>query len=182
MDPGALEPGDLVLVKSPGLVFRLGRTIGGNPYDHVGVVVSNGQTINIDKPSARLLPVERLVRARLRPLVLRPVWESPEARDRFVAWIESLSGREYDVRRTLRLIGRLMLKRFLRVTWPLERPDAGRAKWICTDAVLLGLEQFGKDHEVLRTLPLDWNALRCATTNDFLVINERHPELMQRVS
>jgi hypothetical protein len=182
MSPSDLQPGDLVLVKSSGLVFRLGRTIGGNPYDHVGVVVSDGQTINIDKPSARLLPVERLVRASLRPLVLRPAWESPEARDRFVAWIESLSGREYDVRRTLRLIGRLLLKRFLRVTWPLESPAAGRPKWICTDAVLLGLEQFGKDHDVLRTLPLDWNALGCGTTNDFLVIHEQHPELMQRVS
>jgi hypothetical protein len=183
MDVVALEPGDLILVKSRGRVYAAGRRLAGNAYDHVGVVVERGQTVNIDKPRTRLLPVDRLLRAGLEPLVLRPAWHSPEARAEFVRWIETLAGREYDVRRTLRLLASIVLKRFVRVSWPLHRPDARSPRWICTDAVLLGLERFGfaQNHELLARLPLDWNTLGCGTTNDFLVISERHPELLRRV-
>jgi hypothetical protein len=182
LDPGALEAGDLVLVKSRGLVSAAGRRLAGNPYDHVGVVVHDGQTINIDKPRTRLLPVDRLLRASHQPLVLRPAWASPEARDGFVHWIEGLAGREYDVARTLRLLGRLVLRRLLHVRWALPRPAPDWPRWICTDAVLLGLERFGREPVVLRALPLDWNTLGCGTTNDFLRIHRQHPELLHAVT
>ncbi len=177
----ALEPGDLVLVQSEGRLYALGRRLAKNPYDHVAVVVDDGQTVNIDKPRTRLLPVERLVRPSLAPLVLRPAWSSAEARDQFVRWIRELAGKEYDVARTLRLLGSLALRRVLHVRWPLRRADAGQPRWICTDAVLLGLERFTRGGGRLRDLPLDWNALRCGTTNDFLVISEQRPEWLRRV-
>src|SRR5512143_3768099 len=107
VDPGVLRPGDLVLVKSRGWVSAAGRRLGGNPYDHVAVVVNDGQTINIDKPRTRLLPAARVLRARHQPLVLRPAWLSPDARDEVVRWIEQMAGREYDVARTLLLLASL---------------------------------------------------------------------------
>ena len=174
-----LEPGDLILVKSHGRLFAFGRWLGGNPYDHVAVVVGNGQTINIDKPRTRQLPLERLLRASHEPLVLRPAWPSAAARDRFVQWIERLAGREYDVQRTLRLIGALIAARVLHLHRPLRAPHADQPKWICTDAVLLGLEQFaGAD---LTMLELDWNRLRCATTNDLLTIRMERPDLLREI-
>lgn len=181
MDATALEPGDLILVKSRGRVFAAARWLFANPYDHVAVVVGDGKTVNIDKPRSRLLPVERLLAASHHPLVLRPAWKSSAARDEFVRWIDGLTGRDYDVARTLRLLPRLVLKRFARVSWPLRRPDDHSLRWICTDAVLLGLERFARNSESLSGLPLDWNSLRCGTTNDFLVISERCPELLGRV-
>ena len=175
----APEPGDLVLVKSHGRVFAAGRWLARNAYDHVAVVVDDGQTINIDKPRTRLLPIDRLLRASHEPLVLRPAWPSPAARSEFVGWIEQLSGREYDVRRTFRLLGSLALGRVFRIRWPLRRPRADQARWICTDAVLLGLERFAGAE--LADLPLDWNRLRCGTTNDLLTIHADRPELLRRI-
>lgn len=175
-----VEPGDLILVKSRGWLFALGRRIGGNPYDHIGVVVDRGQTLNIDKPRSRLLPVERLLRESHRPLVLRPVWPSPAARDAFVAWLTQLAGREYDVRRTLRLIASLLVQRVAHRAWPLAPPTPDQPRWICTDAVLLGLERYAAS-PALAEPELDWTTLHCGTTNDFLRLAEAHPELLQRV-
>lgn len=176
-----VRPGDLILVKSRGWLFAAGRRLGGNPYDHVAVVVAGGQTLNIDKPRSRLLPVDRLLRDSLAPLVLRPVWPDAAARDAFVAWIEQLAGRAYDVRRTLRLVLALIIQRTLRRAWPLRPPDSAQPRWICTDAVLVGLERYAGAAPALRALPLDWNRLRCGTTNDFLAIAARAPELLRRV-
>jgi hypothetical protein len=176
-----VSPGDLILVKSTGAVFAAGRRMTGNPYDHVAVVVSDGGTLNIDKPSSRLLPQERLLRPHLHPLVLRPAWPSPEDRDRFVGWIESLVGRQYDTGRTLRLVPRRLLRRFLGVAVPLERPPLDAPRWICTDAVLMGLERTLPLGDALEALALDWIVLRCGTTNDFLVLSERRPDLLAPV-
>lgn len=176
-----VEPGDLILVKSRGWVFAAGRRLAGNPYDHIAVVVADGRTLNIDKPRSRSLPIERLLRDSLEPLVLRPTWPTGEARDAFVAWIEELEGRDYDVRRTLRLLGSLLVRRVTRLTWPLRAPVASQPRWICTDAVLLGLERFAGAGTLLHSLPLDWNRLHCGTTNDFLTIAEAAPELLHRV-
>ena len=174
-----MQPGDLVLVKSRGLVSAAGRRLAGNTYDHVAVVVRDGQTVNIDKPRSRLLPAARLLRPHLEPLVLRPAWPGDAARDAFVAWIEQLAGREYDVARTLRLLVTLVARRFLRARLPLRRPQPDQRRWICTDAVLLGLERHLAS---LAGLGLDWNELGCGTTNDFLRIRAARPDLLRQIA
>ena len=176
------RPGDLILVKSPGLVWELGRRLGGNAYDHVAIVGSEGRTVNIDKPSARLLRVERLLRPQLRPKVLRPRFASDEERAAFVAEMERLVTAPYDVRRTLGLVARLVTRRLVRVSWPLPRLGWDREKWICTDAVLLGLERHARGFDAIRELPLDWVRLAAGTTNDLLEISRRRPDLLATVS
>lgn len=176
-----VQPGDLILVKSRGWVFAAARKVMASAYDHVAVVVGEGRTLNIDKPRSRFLPVERLLRDSLEPLVLRPAWPSIEARDAFVRWISQLAGLDYDVRRTLRLLASLFVKRAMRRAWPLHPPAVGQSKWICTDAVLLGLERYADAGPELRALPIDWNRLRCGTTNDFLVIAEAAPQVLRRL-
>lgn len=172
------EPGDLILVKSGGLLFALGRRLTGNPYDHVAVVSSDGRTINIDKPSARLLPLERLLRPALRPLVLRPRFASGEERARFVAEIERLVSAPYDVRRTLSLLERLLERRLVGGARPLADLGWERRRWICTDAVLLSLERHVSGFASLRALPLDWVALGSGTTNDLIEISRLRPDLL----
>lgn len=174
-----LEPGDLILVRSRGAMSTVGRWLGKSPHDHIAVVVDDGRTVNIDKPATRLLPVARLVRPELAPVVLRPVWHDAAARAGFVRWMESLVGAKYDVRRTLRLVPSLLLRR-IGVISPLRRaaPDADR--WICTDAVVLGLERFARGFP-FDDPALDWTSLGCATTNDFLRVADRRPDLLARV-
>jgi len=176
-----VEPGDLVLVKSPGVVFAAGRLATGNLYDHVGVVVRRGLTVNIDKPGARTLPVDRLLRSALRPRLLRPRWGGPAEREGFVDWIEGLVSAPYDTRRTLQLLPRVLLRRWAGIARPLERADEHTRRWICTDAVLVGLERYAAGFAEIRALPLDWVALRCGTTNDFLVIARERSDLICEV-
>lgn len=175
------EPGDLILVRSPGRIFALGRRLAGNAYDHVAIVVEGGETVNIDKPRVRCLPVERLLRASLAPLVLRPGWQHPDERRAFLAWTRSLLGRPYDRRRTYGLVPRLLARRLTGIAVPLAAPRVDQSHWICTDAVLLGLERCRPGFAAVRGLELDWVRLRCGSTNDFLRIHEARPDLLARV-
>lgn len=177
-----VEPGDLILVRSRGWVTGLGRRLTGNPYDHVAVVAGQGRTLNIDKPGARWLPAERLLRPSLHPLVLRPRFGSDDERARFVAEIERLADAPYDVARTLGLIARLLSRRVVGRARPLPRLEWARDRWICTDAVLLGLEKHVSGFGALRTMALDWVTLASATTNDLLEVSRRRPDLLARVS
>jgi hypothetical protein len=176
----AAQPGDLILVRSHGLVFAAGRRLTRSSYDHVAVVVAGGQTVNIDKPMTRRLAIERLLRADHEPLVVRPAWRDPAARAAFVDWMESLVDSTYDVRRTLRLLASLVLRR-AGVRLPLSPPRAEGARWICTDAVLVGFERHLADFATAE-LALDWRSLRCGTTNDFLEISRRRPDLLAPVT
>lgn len=173
-----VEPGDLILVRSEGRFFALARRLAANPYDHIAVVTRDRQTINIDKPGARRLPEERLLRPSLQPLVLRPRFGDAGERDRFVAEIERLVDAPYDVRRTLWLIERIFERRWLGSERALPALGGGRARWICTDAVLLGLERHVTGFAALRELPLDWVRLGSGTTNDFLEIRRLRPDLL----
>ena len=180
-DPVHVEPGDLVLVQSPGRFFGVVRRLGGNPYDHVAVVVDDGLSVNIDKPAARTLPVERLLRESLHPLVLRPRFASEDERTRFVAAIEQLLRAPYDVRRTLWLVERLLEQRLLGRARPLPPLGWDRERWICTDAVLLGLERHVSGFAALREMPLDWVAIGSGTTNDLLTIHRARPDLLAEI-
>lgn len=177
-----MQPGDLILVKSRGRVYELARRFARNPYDHVAVVTAGGRTINIDKPSTRVLPVERLLRESLRPLVLRPRFASEDEQTRFVGELEGLVGAPYDVRRTLQLIERLLERRVLGRARPVPFLGWERRKWICTDAVLLSLERHVTGFSALRSMPLDWTSLGSATTNDLLELARTRPDLLQTVS
>lgn len=176
------RPGDLILVRSRGVVFRLGRRVAGNPYDHVAVVTSDGRTLNIDKPSARLLPLGRVLRAGLEPLVLRPRFASVGEQAAFVADLERLVSAPYDVERTLWLLERLVERRLTGRARRLPPLGPDRPRWICTDAVLLALERHVSGFSGLRDLPLDWVAIGSGTTNDLLAICRRRPDLMAVVA
>lgn len=176
------EPGDLILVRSSAKGYGLGRSATGNTYDHIAVVVNDEKTLNVVTPIGRLLPVENLLRPHLRPVVLRPAWRSDSQRAAFVAWMESLEAKPYDVRRTLALIPRLVLKHWLRIAVPFTPLPSPRERWICTDAVFIGLEAEPEFQTAIRELALDWIALRCATTNDFLRLAEARPDILRRVN
>ncbi len=171
-----VQPGDLILVRTPGWVFRVGRRLCGNTYDHIAVVVQNGQTVNIDKPMSRTLPMEKLLRPHLSPLVLRPAWAHTGEQENFVDWISQAVDSTYDTRRTLSLVWRVLVNRWLGVKIALSPMGAERERWICTDAVLIGLSAHASRFEDLPQMELDWRWLGSGTTNDFLEISRLRPE------
>ncbi len=172
------EPGDLILIKSSKLVFAFFRWLAGSPYDHVAVVIEDNKTINIDKPMTGRLMVQRLLRSELQPLVLRPRFNDEQQRISFVRWIEGLSTCRYDTHRTLQLLVRLLFRRLFCWAPSMEPPRMKQRQWICTDAVLLGLETYMTGFREIQNLPLDWVRLHCGTTNDFLKIANLRRDLL----
>ncbi len=173
-----VQAGDLILVKTPGFWFTLGRWLTGNPYDHIAVVGRNGQTVNVAKPKVVLVPVERILTRKRAPLILRPAWQNDEQRERFVDWMEALADRPYDTSRALRLLVRILLKRYFGWTVALKRPALEQRRWICTDAILTALQRQIPTWSEIEQLPLDWVQLGCSTTNDFIRLSTELPKLL----
>ena len=71
--------------------------------------------------------------------------------------------------------------RFVGVTRRLPPLGWERERWICTDAVLLGLERNVRGFAGLRELPLDWCELHSGTTNDLLTLSRLRPDLLAPV-
>ena len=178
MNSANAEIGDLILVKTPGFFFAVGRWLTGNPYDHIAVVGRNGQTINVAKPKTVRVPVERMLTRKRAPLILRPAWQNDEQRERFVDWMEALADRPYDTARALRLLVLLLLKKYFARVISLPRPALDQSRWICTDAILLGLKRQLPAWDVIEQLPLDWVQLGCSTTNDFIRLSTEPPKLL----
>lgn len=179
MPPIQTEPGDLILVRSSGFVYRFGRKITGNTYDHVAVVGHDGQTLNIVKPVGKHVPAEKLLAKE--SLVLRPAWRNDADRDAFVAWVESRMTSRYDTSRTFQLIAKLILRNVSGLHLPLREAHAAQERWICTDAILIGLHAH-TDFEDVRNLAIDWNKLNAGTTNDFVDIARQLPHVLTRVN
>ncbi len=172
------EPGDLILIRTPGWGYRFGCALDRQSYDHVAVVVGNGMTINIVRPRARLIPLERLLETRPERMVLRPGWESDSQRDAFVDAMEAFEGRPYDMRRALTGIGLNILHARLALRIKLRRPPPGTEIWVCTEAILENLRSAIPVFREIEHLPLDYYRLGFSTTNDFLSIAELRPDLL----
>lgn len=134
-----LQPGDLILVRDGAPHGRRGST-----FDRLGVVVAAGG-LEVEEPTTFRVSVSKALRVAHAPLVLRPTWRSPTARDSFVGWFEGLVERRVQAWRTPRLVFRLMLKHSLRGAMPLERVPVDRASWDTSRAVFLALDRQGRE-------------------------------------
>ncbi|HYV46472.1 MAG TPA: hypothetical protein VFA20_16520 [Myxococcaceae bacterium] len=178
---GHPQPGDVLLVRTPRKSWAVGRKVMGSAWDHVSLVIRGDCALNIVFPRAVRTPLSRMLRPERLPLLLRPAWPSAEARDGFVDALEALADVPYDSARGASFILKLALRRALGVRLPLRPPSAKGPRYVCTDTAVLGLSAaLPGFEEALRTLPLDYRALRCASTTDFVRIAEARPDLLRR--
>ncbi len=174
-----VQPGDLVLIKTPGLPYKVGRFLMGTTYDHISVVVRNGLTANVVWPQNIYFPAKQLLAPKRKPFVIRPIWENATEQNQFVDWMESLMGQSYNTRRARHLILRLILNKFLAVIHPMKRLEANKEQCLCTDAVFHGLMLSIDSFKPLESYALDWTYLQCASTNDFLALCNLIPHKFQ---
>jgi len=136
-----LQPGDFILIQTPGRVYSFFRRIAGQAYDHMGVMVGPGEFLHIGPPSIRIIPVNALLAPERKPLVLRPVGIKKEHIQAMIDELKTLIGQPYSSQRVYSFIGRMALERTAKITAPLALPRVGDAseRFICTDAILLRL-------------------------------------------
>ncbi len=176
------QPGDLLLVRTTRFGYRLGRGLTRNIFDHIAVVLPGGNTLNIVHPRAVVLPAHVFAKPGSSPLVLRPRWGGPGQRKAFLKGMHGFLGAPYAFWRTVAGIVVLGLDTWLAVRLPMRKPRPTAPRWICTEAILEGLVRACPDFRAIDRLDLDYNKLGFATTNDFLRIAARLPDLLRCVA
>ncbi|MBE0480961.1 MAG: hypothetical protein IBX68_08270 [Dehalococcoidia bacterium] len=172
------QPGDLILVRTSGVLFAAGRKLTRNRYDHIAVVLEGGRTLNIILPKAVVLPVSAVTKPVNEPLVLRPAWQTPEQRARFLAGMDRYKDVRYHTRRSLIGIFLSCVNTWTGLKFRLKKPDESAPCWICTEAIIAGLLNALPAFEPVNTMRLDYNLLGFATTNDFLRIARDLPQVL----
>lgn len=178
----AARPGDLLLIKTPGTGFELGRRVTRNLYDHIAVVLDDGKTMNIINPRARILPITAFAKPEKKLLILRPKWNSLEQRDLFVKEMKAFDRSPYDLRKTLIGIATSILYVRLGIRIPMGKPTSRQQRWICTEAILTSIVKAYPDFERINRIRLDYHSIGFATTNDFLRICKYCPEILEAVT
>jgi hypothetical protein len=167
-----VRPGDLIFVRTRGIVFSLGRKATRNDYDHVAVVTDSGGTLNIVNPRAVTLPVSYFARSASAPLVMRPQWRDEGRVRLFLDHVGRYGDCEYNLRKTILGTG---------VRVGMKKPTDSYEKWICTEAIIAGLVSAQPEFGAIQCMKLDYNRLGFATTNDFFRIARARPDLLRIV-
>ncbi len=176
-----VQPGDLLLIRTPGRIYSLGRKLTRNAYDHVAVVINEGKTLNIVPPRAVVVPVELMSHARRAPLILRPVWKTPQQACDFVAAMGQLEGVSYALRHTLAGITLVMLRTWFGISIRMKPLPEDTQRWTCTEAILLYLTRTIPGFREIQEIPLDYFSIGFATTNDLLRIAQNRPDLLREL-
>jgi len=133
------RPGDLLLVRTPGLGFLIGRKVTGNLYDHIAVVLEEGMTLNIVSPRTVIVPITCFTRSIRKPLLIRPNWSSSEQVDLFITKIKERAAGPYNMRKALTGVFTAAAYTWLRIRIPMPKPEDSAARWICTEAIICAL-------------------------------------------
>ena len=176
-----LKAGDLVLVKTPGFVYKLGRFLMGTPYDHISVVTCDRYTANVVWPKNTYSPIDRLLTPTREPLAIRPCWRSEAEIETFLVWMNSLMGKRYNYPWVWAHFLRMLMRNHLGVSYQMRKLDVSQDLSVCTEAVLHGLVTGMSGFDPNRHSRSDWKVLQCASTNDYLSLPSVMPELFKVV-
>ncbi len=77
-----LQPGDLILIKTPSSIYEAFRRIGESHFDHIvrvvcnimlqAVVLDEHSSLHISYPSAKVVPTILFTHKKKTPMIIRP--------------------------------------------------------------------------------------------------------------
>jgi len=67
-----LQPGDLILTKTPSCIYQMFRNLGCSEYDHISVVLDEYYSLHISYPRAKKVPTTLFTHIKREPMVIRP--------------------------------------------------------------------------------------------------------------
>uniref|UniRef100_K3WLC1 Uncharacterized protein n=1 Tax=Globisporangium ultimum (strain ATCC 200006 / CBS 805.95 / DAOM BR144) TaxID=431595 RepID=K3WLC1_GLOUD len=165
-----VQPGDLIFITTSGFLYSMGRYLTGNDYDHVVVVLDAEHVLHVGMPSARLMPLERLLLPQRQPVVLRVDMEEEERQKAY------------------QLVLRLTLKHMAGSTPLRKLPlDIKSDMWICSDSIMVllaGCSEKFRDAlmKARQANQLDLFNHGSASLSDFTRIRGITPEVFTRVA
>jgi hypothetical protein len=179
--PSDLQAGDLLLVKTPGVIYKLGRFLMGTPYDHISVVVCEKNTANVVWPQNTYCSIDRLLTPSRQPVAIRPKWKTEAEKAQFLAWMHSLMGQRYNYLWVWAHFLRMLMRKHFGIAYPMRKLDVRQELSVCTEAVLHGLTLQMSEFDPSQHKQSDWQVLQCASTNDYLALPDVMPELFHLV-
>jgi uncharacterized membrane protein YgcG len=180
-----VQPGDIILVTTPGPFYSFWRSIAASGHDHAVVVVSETHCMHVGPPRARKLLLKRLLFPKRKPTIFRPKLTEEELK-RFMMDIEWLENSRYNIERAVTLLLKLAFKNKLHVNYGATLRPAGdnTSSWICTDAVMVALCRSSAQIRAAAGAvqpPLDMLAHGSCTLTDVSRLAFSNPELLQHV-
>jgi len=130
-----VEPGDLIFTKTPGKFYAFMRTLAGEPFDHLAIVLNAKQALHIGPHRVRPLALPLLLDPLRQPMVFRPGFSSEAERTSYLAHCKRFLGCKYDTLRVYRFVFSLAAKNVAEIELPLSTVPDDAKRWICTDAV-----------------------------------------------
>jgi hypothetical protein len=76
-----IQPGDIVITKTPSTIYKLIRKIMHADYDHVAVFLNKKQALHISPPRIRIVSSNIFLMKKLHPIILRPKLNEKELAD-----------------------------------------------------------------------------------------------------
>jgi hypothetical protein len=176
-----LVPGDILLTQTYGFFYSLWRRLSCTMYDHSAVVLENEETLNVVYPVAKKLPASHFFRSGKSPMVLRPAWRSERQLAEFLRAMHRLEGTRYNLFRGVFNISNAMMYHRLGLKIPLKVPEITDKKWVCTDAIIIYLQNSMPEFSKIKKLDLDLFRFGFTTLNDFMRIAYYMPDLLKKV-
>ena len=184
-----VREGDIILLRTPGIVYSLARSAVSHEYDHAVVVVPGGKVVHVSPPKVSLLSLKRVLEPRRRPLVLRPNLSGEQMRA-FIDCILGIVGQPYGTREMMALVGRLVVSEFRGSRPPPAAShqshvanETKERKWICTDAIADALSRSSDEFRAaFADANLDAAAAGSVSLSDFLRIARSPGELLSVVA
>ena len=107
-----VEPGDIILIKTPSVIYSGMRNFFHIEYDHALVVVDKERCLHISYPRAKLVPVWSYLQISKEPIIIKPTAKAmdEEARQKFIYELKhEFVGKPYDSMRLFRHMRRSLV-------------------------------------------------------------------------
>jgi hypothetical protein len=135
-----LQPGDIILVKTPNLFFDALRHVYNSDFDHTLVVVDNERCLHITYPKAKLVKTFQYMNVAREAIVIRPNLNAlgPEQREQFIFNMKHASvGKIYNSRLVFSFFKKTLYSKVMTFALDLAR---GAKKILPSTEILKGIK------------------------------------------
>ena len=104
-----VQPGDIILIKTPSMVYSGLRNLFRYECDHALVVVDQERCLHISYPRAKLVPTWSYLQISKEPIIIRPTAKAmdEQTRQKFISDVKhEFVGKAYDSMRLVRHVRR----------------------------------------------------------------------------
>ena len=192
-----LLPGDLILIQTPGTVYKSIRKVLDSCYDHMAVLLDKDTVLHISPPIIRKISSNIFLMKKRNPIIIRPNLTTKQ-REEFVKNVENTLGYKYDYGMLFTLLGKKLYheisKNFSSNQDPLvifqkelasfDQKFKSQPSHICTDLIFTKLKEISPEiNELIRNNQghLSYAYLGGYSPDDLLFLSEKNQTLLKAI-